>query len=67
MTFVWQKSLISAASRALDIQEACYQCLKESDGLMVFELSHIINNNAWAKIKAGVQKAEKELGIEREY
>lgn len=58
---------ISAASRALDIQEACYQCLKESDGLMVFELSHIINNNAWAKIKAGVQKAEKELGIEREY
>lgn len=57
---------ISAASVQLDIEQACYTCLKESDGLMVFELSHIINNKSWSKIKAGVQKAEKELGIVRE-
>jgi hypothetical protein len=57
---------ISAASVKLDIEKACYTCLKESDGLMVFELSHIINNRSWSKIKAGVQKAEKELGIVRE-
>ena len=56
---------ISAASTALDIEKACYTCIKESDGLMVFELSHIINNKSWAKIKAGVEKAEKELGIRK--
>ena len=41
------------------------EILKESDGLMVFELSHIINNKSWSKIKAGVEKAEKELGIRK--
>lgn len=58
---------ISAASTLIDLEKACYTCLKNSDGLMVFELSHIINNQAWSKIKTGVKKAETELGIEREY
>lgn len=49
-----------------DLEEAVYLCYKETVGVMVFELSHIINNDAWDDVKAGVERAEAELGIVRE-
>lgn len=57
---------IQCADRNFDIEEAVYLCLKETDGVMVFELSHAYNTNAWDKIKSGVERAEKELNIVRD-
>ncbi|SFG72051.1 family 10 glycosylhydrolase [Prevotella sp. KH2C16] len=41
------------------ISDAIYLCLQHTDGLMVFELSHIINNGIWSQIKDGIDRAEK--------
>lgn len=57
---------IQCADKNFDIEEAVYLCLKETDGVMVFELSHAHNTNAWNKIKSGVERAEKELNIVRD-
>jgi uncharacterized lipoprotein YddW (UPF0748 family) len=42
------------------ISDAVYLCLKNTDGLMVFELSHVINHNQWAAIKEGIGRVIKE-------
>ena len=42
-----------SASRCSD---AVYLCLKHTDGLMVFELSHVINGNHWDAIKTGIDR-----------
>ena len=55
-----------SSSAGFDMEEAVYLCYKETAGVMVFELSHIINNDAWDDVKAGVERAEEELGITRE-
>jgi len=39
--------------------DAVYLCLKNTDGLMVFELSHVINGNQWAAIKEGINRVMK--------
>ena len=52
-----------SSSNGFDMAEAVYLCYKETAGVMVFELSHIINNDDWANVKAGVDKAKAELGI----
>ncbi len=57
---------ISCADKAFDIEDAVYLCYTETAGVMVFELSHVINTDAWDSIKAGVERAEDELGITRE-
>jgi len=42
-----------------DISDAVYLCLKKTDGLMVFEISHVINNNQWSAIKDGISRVYK--------
>jgi hypothetical protein len=41
------------------ISDAVYVCLKNTDGLMVFELSHVINFDQWAAIKEGIGRVVK--------
>lgn len=33
--------------------------MKRTDGLMIFEISHVINNNSWADIKEAIKRIEK--------
>ena len=40
-----------------DPGEAAHWCLKNTDGLMVFELCHVDNNSYWSSIKAGITAA----------
>jgi hypothetical protein len=44
---------------ATAISDAVYLCLKNTDGVMVFELSHVINGNQWAAIKEGIDRVIK--------
>jgi hypothetical protein len=39
------------------ISDAVYLCLKHTDGVMVFDLSHVVNNNQWGAIKEGIVRA----------
>lgn len=39
--------------------DAVYLCMKNTDGLMVFEISHVINKNSWSAIKEGINRVEK--------
>lgn len=55
---------ISCADRKFDIEEAVYACLMRTEGLMVFDIVHVIGNQMWDKIKKGIDRAEKELGIQ---
>ena len=41
------------------ISDAVYLCLKFTDGLMVFELGHVINGNQWEAIKKGIDRVIK--------
>lgn len=43
-------------SNSQQLSDAVYLCLKNTDGVMAFELSHIINFNQWAAIKEGIQR-----------
>ena len=50
---------ISAANGAkFDMAGACEYCLKETEGLMVFELSHILTYDFWDEIKEGVARGQ---------
>ena len=49
----------SYGSRTSSISDAVYLCIKNTSGIMVFELSHVINNNQWAAIKDGIDRALK--------
>ena len=49
----------SYANRDAAISDAIYLCLKNTAGVMVFELSHVINNNQWATIKDGINRGTK--------
>ena len=40
------------------VSDAVYLCLKNTDGLMVFEISHVINNNQWDAIKEGINRVK---------
>lgn len=46
-------------NKASAVSDAVYLCLKNTDGLMVFEISHVINNNQWNAIKEGIERANK--------
>ncbi|MDR1681287.1 MAG: family 10 glycosylhydrolase [Prevotellaceae bacterium] len=41
------------------ISDAVYLCLKNTDGLMVFDLSHVINFSQWDAIKTGIGRVIK--------
>jgi uncharacterized lipoprotein YddW (UPF0748 family) len=41
------------------VSDAVYLCLKNTEGMSVFELSHVINGNQWGAIKEGVGRVIK--------
>lgn len=41
------------------ISDAVYLCLKNADGLMIFDLSHVIDKSTWSGIKDGIDRIEK--------
>jgi len=41
------------------VSDAIYLCLKNTAGVMIFELSHVQNNNQWTAIKEGVDRVKK--------
>jgi len=49
----------SYGGRATAVSDAVYLCLKHTDGVMVFELSHVINGNQWDAIKKGIDRVIK--------
>jgi len=52
-------SSYSYGGNASNCSDAIYLCLKFTDGVMVFELSHVINGNQWNAIKEGIERAMK--------
>lgn len=44
---------------ASKLSDAVYLCMKRTDGLMVFELSHVLTNGTWDAIKEGINRVEK--------
>ena len=55
---------IECSQKNFDVEEACYYCLKRTAGLMVFDIVHVINNDMWAAIKRGIDRAEAEIANE---
>lgn len=51
---------VSASEPGFDMENAAFVCLNDSDGLMVFDLSHIERNGFWDEIKRGVDRARYE-------
>ena len=49
----------SYGGKASAVTDAVYLCLKFTAGVMVFELSHVINGNQWAAIKEGIDRVMK--------
>lgn len=41
------------------VSDAIYLALKNTDGIMIFEISHVINSGHWKVIKEAFQRAEK--------
>lgn len=46
-------------NKASAVSDAVYLCLKNTKGVMAFEISHVINNNQWAAIKDGIDRVYK--------
>lgn len=44
-----------------EFDDAVYLCMKNTSGVMVFDLVWVIKNDLWDKIKAGIDRAESEL------
>ena len=60
-----QYSSFSVASRDFDAENAVRYSYLNSDGVMVFELCYMVKYDWWDEVKAGIESAEKELGIIR--
>ena len=43
-----------------NIENAVYVCLRDTPGLMVFDIVHVIRYDLWNGIKRGIDRAEKE-------
>jgi uncharacterized lipoprotein YddW (UPF0748 family) len=43
-----------------EFDDAVYLCLRDTQGLMVFDIVQVIKYNLWDKIKSGIDRAEKE-------
>ena len=43
-----------------DLSDAVYVCLTQSDGVMVFDITHIIERGTWEDLKNGIDRAESE-------
>jgi uncharacterized lipoprotein YddW (UPF0748 family) len=46
-------------TNASKVSDAVYLSLKNTGGVMAFEISHVINNNQWSAIKAGIDRVYK--------
>lgn len=46
-------------NKANAVSDAVYLCLRNTDGMMAFEISHVINNNQWGAIKDGIDRVYK--------
>ena len=46
-------------SNVTAISDAIYLCLKNTEGVMVFDISHVVNSNQWEAIKTGVKRVIK--------
>jgi hypothetical protein len=58
---------VAGTGSAKVVEEQIYYCLKNSAGVMVFDICHFINDEArWAGFKKGIARAEKELAEEAE-
>lgn len=44
-----------------EFDDAVYLCLRDTEGLMVFDLVQVIRYNLWDKIKKGIDRAESEI------
>lgn len=40
-----------------NVSDAAYYMLKNTSGLMVFDIVHVINNNCWVQLKTGISRA----------
>ncbi len=52
---------IDCSNASFDIKSAVELCLLQSDGVMVFDMSHVDRNKKWDLIKEGIDNAEKIL------
>ncbi|MGK6350401.1 alpha amylase family protein [Parapedobacter sp. DT-150] len=48
---------IYALNHRDNIEEAVYLCLKDSDGLMVFDIVQVIGFDQWDAIKRGIARS----------
>ncbi len=55
---------ISCADKSFDVENAVYYCLMNSEGLMVFDIVHVMGGQFWDEIKAGIDRAEKDLAAQ---
>ena len=56
---------VSCANADFDTKEGVRLCYRETEGVMVFELSHIIGNHCWDDIKAGIEAAKADLASQK--
>lgn len=52
---------IYALNHELNIEDAVYVCLRDSEGLMVFDICQVIQFDLWDDIRRGVERGEPEL------
>lgn len=43
-----------------EFEDAVYLCMRETSGVMVFDLVWVVKNNLWTQIKNGIDRAESE-------
>ena len=56
---------IYALNHELNIEDAVYVCLRDSEGLMVFDICQVIQFDLWDDIRRGVERGEPELKIKK--
>ena len=44
-----------------DFDDAVYVCLRDTEGLMVFDIVQVIEHSLWDEIKSGIDRAEAEI------
>ncbi len=43
-----------------DIEDQVYVCLTQSEGLVMFDIVQVIGFNLWDRLKAGIDRAERQ-------
>lgn len=50
-----------ALQHTTDIADAVYVCLRDTEGLMVFDISQVVTFDLWDEIRSGIVRAEPEI------